>query len=261
MGTNHHPNWISFARILLEKLDLPRVITYINICLSSLCFLLHKDIINHRNIILIFFFNNNTCYYIMNVYSDLSHSALKYLKDTEVNIDNVLLITGDFNIRDSLWDLSFPFHSSISDNLIIIADSFNLALSTPTNPCLTRYSNMAGESNSVIDLMFLHYGLSELNHHSIYPENQLFSDHTPFSINISIFEKVIHTSKFSIPPKSNQETTFIEEIILNFKNLDMSDISNMEKLGCIVNQLGVIIDQAWMKNTKKLRLSKHFKQW
>ena len=38
----------------------------------------------------------------MNVYSDSSHSALKYLKDTEVNINNLLIMTGDFNIRDSL---------------------------------------------------------------------------------------------------------------------------------------------------------------
>ena len=42
--------------------------------------------------------------------------ALKYLKDTEVNIDNVLVMTGDFNIRDSLWDTDFPHHSAISDN-------------------------------------------------------------------------------------------------------------------------------------------------
>jgi len=79
----------------------------------------------------------------MNIYSDLSHTALKYLKDTEVNVDNIVLMTGDFNIRDSLWDSSFPFHSSLSDDLIIIADSFNLALSTPTNPCPTRYSDTA----------------------------------------------------------------------------------------------------------------------
>ena len=68
----------------------------------------------------------------MNIYSDSSHTALKYLKDTEVNINNIVLMTGDFNIRDSLWDLTFPFHSSLSDDLIIIVDSFNLALSTPT---------------------------------------------------------------------------------------------------------------------------------
>jgi len=38
----------------------------------------------------------------MNVYSDSSHSTLKYLKDTEVNVLNLLIMTGDFNIRDSI---------------------------------------------------------------------------------------------------------------------------------------------------------------
>jgi len=48
------------------------------------------------------FTNNHVQYFIMNVYLDLSHAALKYLKDIEVNINNVLVITGDFNIKDSL---------------------------------------------------------------------------------------------------------------------------------------------------------------
>jgi len=107
MGTCHHPNWIAFARSPSNSQDFPRVITYINIRLFSLCFLLHKDIFNHRDINLISFSNNNTCHYILNVYSDLSHLALKYLKDTEVNINNVLIMTGDFNIRDNLWNSSF----------------------------------------------------------------------------------------------------------------------------------------------------------
>jgi len=38
----------------------------------------------------------------MNVYSDSSHTALKYLKDIEINILNLLIIIGDFNIRDSI---------------------------------------------------------------------------------------------------------------------------------------------------------------
>ena len=36
----------------------------------------------------------------MNIYSDTSHSVLKYLKDTKVNINNLLIMTGNFNIRD-----------------------------------------------------------------------------------------------------------------------------------------------------------------
>ena len=38
---------------------------------------------------------------------------------------NLLIMTGDFNIRDSIWNLSFPHHSAISDNLMIIADFYN----------------------------------------------------------------------------------------------------------------------------------------
>ena len=261
MGTNHHPNWLSFTRIPSDRLDSPRVITYINIHLSSLRFLLRKDIINHRDIILISFVNNHISYFIMNVYSDSSHSALKYLKDTEVNIDNVLLMMGDFNIRDSLWDLSFPFHSSISNNLIIIADLFNLSLLTPINSCPTRYSNTAGEANSVIDLMFLHYGSTKLDQYFIHPDSHLSSNHVPLSINIPINEEVVCTSKLLIPQRSKLETAFIEEIISNFKNLDTSNIADTEKLEHIVNQLRAIIDQAWTKNAKNLRISKHSKKW
>jgi len=54
-----------------------------------------------------------------------------------------------------------------------------------------------------------------------------------------------------IHPKSEQETAFIEEVISNFKNLDMSNIADMEKLEHTVNQLRVIINQAWIRNAKK----------
>ena len=106
----------------------------------------------------------------MNIYFDASHSALKYLKDTEVNIINLLIIIGDFNIRDQSWDPSFLYHLSISNDLFIIADSFNLNLSLPTNPVSTRYSDTVGESDLVINLMFLRSGSSKLNNHLIHPE-------------------------------------------------------------------------------------------
>ena len=207
------------------------------------------------------FINDHVHYFIINIYLDSSHSALKYLKDTEVNIDNVLVITGDFNIRDSLWDTSFPHHSSISDNLLIIADSFNLALSSPTNPCPTRYSDTAGESNSTIDLMFLQYGSNDINQHSIHLDWHLTSDHAPLSITISIIDEVVNTSKLSIQQNSEQEITFVEEVISIFKNLDTSNITDKECLENTVNNLDLLVNRTWNKNAKQTRITKHSKQW
>jgi len=155
LGVPNHPNWLTFARELSSSNKSPKVVTYINIRLLSLWFLFRKDIINHRDIILTSFFNNNSTFWIMNVYSDSSYTALKYLKDTEVNLSNLLIMTGDFNIRDSSWDQAFPYHSHLCDNLLIIADSFNLELLCPTNNVPTRYLDSDSGSNSTIDLMFL----------------------------------------------------------------------------------------------------------
>ena len=70
---------------------------------------------------------------MINIYSDDIQSALKYLKDTEANIHNVLVMTGNFNIRDSNQDPSYLFHSIPSDLLVNIADSFDLIFSWFTN--------------------------------------------------------------------------------------------------------------------------------
>ena len=38
---------------------------------------------------------------MINIYSDTLQIALKYLKNTKVNIINMLVMAGDLNIRDS----------------------------------------------------------------------------------------------------------------------------------------------------------------
>jgi len=81
-----YPNWLTFSKSLETESNYPRVVTYVNIRLISLYFALHKDVINHRDILLISFFNNSDILWLMNIYSDSLHLALKYLKNTEVNI-------------------------------------------------------------------------------------------------------------------------------------------------------------------------------
>jgi len=79
-------------------------------------------------------------------------------------------MTGDLNIRDSLWNLSYIHHSSISNDLFVIANSFNLSLSYSTDQVPTRYLDNTNDSDLVIDLIFLCSNSSELNTYHIYPE-------------------------------------------------------------------------------------------
>ena len=197
----------------------------------------------------------------MNVYSDSSHSALKYLKNTEVNIPNLLIITGDFNIRDSIWDPSFPHHSTISDDLMIIADLFNLDLLIPTNQVPTRYSDMVSEANSVINLMFLQSKSNELNNHSIHPKWWLPSNHAPIMVFISIVEENIVTSKFSIVKNSKEKENFIKEVSYVIKNINVSDLSDSNKLEDATNCLASSFENVWRMNSKWVNIMRHSKSW
>jgi len=59
VGVVNHPNWLTFSIFLETESDYFSMVTYVNIRLISLCFALHKDIINYRDILLILFFNND----------------------------------------------------------------------------------------------------------------------------------------------------------------------------------------------------------
>ena len=155
VGVPNHPNWITFSRNTSSDHSSSRVISYTNIRLLQFCFSLRKDIFNHRDISYISFFNSGSIYFLVNIYSDLLQTALKYLKDTEANINNVLVITGNFNIRNNSWDPSFPYHSIHCDLLTDIADFINLCIFKSTNQVSTRYSDNQNNLNSVINLMFL----------------------------------------------------------------------------------------------------------
>ena len=102
---------------------------------------------------------------MINIYSNDYQSALKYLKDTEANLHNILVMTVDFNIGDYDWYSSCLFYLVHNNLLLDIADLFNLKLSVPIQQIPTYYANNSNDVNSVIDLIFLHPNLREIDNH------------------------------------------------------------------------------------------------
>ena len=125
-------------------------------------------------------------HFIMNVYLDDHQNTLKYLKNTEVNLNNILIMTDDFNIRDNDWNSSYPHHLSHTDTLLEIANIFGLDLFMPI-----KFSDNFQNLNSVLNLMFLRTRSEELNNHLIFPDLQSPSDHTPLSVFIIVKEEFI----------------------------------------------------------------------
>ena len=144
---------------------------------------------------------------------------------------------------------------------MIMADSFNLDLSIPTHHIPTRYSDTVGNSNSVIDLMFLWSSLTELNNHSIYPNWQLSLDHAPLTMSISIAEENIISSKFSIAKNSKKEVSFIKDVLYTIKNINTANLSDIYLLEDITNTFVSKIKNVWRANSKQVNIMRHSKSW
>ena len=150
------------------------------------------------------FFNNSDIYYMISVYSDATQTALKYFKDMKANIHNILVMAGNFNIKNSSWDSLFSFHSIHSHLLTDIVNSLALILSNPTNQILTRYSENANDVNFIIDLMLLGPNSSEIDNHTIHSDLQYSSNHALLTVNISIIKEFVPDKQCTIIKKQQR---------------------------------------------------------
>jgi len=100
-----------------------------------------------------------------------------------MNLNNILIMIGDFNIRDHDWNPSYLYHSIHEDTLreIVdkdtlreIVDSLNLELLSSIVQVSTYYLNNPQDLNSVLDLMFLYANVEEFNNYIILPDLWIF---------------------------------------------------------------------------------------
>ena len=180
---------------------------------------------------------------MINIYSDLSQSALKYLNDTEVNIGNIPIITSDFNTRDSIWDPYFPYHLLYNNILFKVVDSLYLKLSKPTEYFLTRYSGNQQDSNLVIDLIFLRPELMEHNNHSIHPNWKLISNHAPLTVNISIFKEHVQTRRQMLAINNEEEEYFLNKLINTINKINAENIQSKEVFKSVIQLFTYYIDK------------------
>jgi len=75
-------------------------------------------------------------------------------------------------------------------------------------------------------------------------------DHAPLSVTIAIEKESIDSFKFLIAKNSKEKKSFIKNISLAIKNIDISDLSDSSKIEEATNSLVLKIECAWKLNAK-----------
>lgn len=167
---------------------------------------------------------------------------MKYLKNIEINLNNVLIIIGNFNIRNSNWNPLYPYYSIHTNILFEIADSLNLDLSSSINPVLTWYVDNPQDANSVIDLIFLCTKSEEFDNHQIMLELHSSSNYASLSVSITIKEEYIQERKQIIIKNNEKEKRFINELRDKINNINTSNILNSETLERLTQKITTIAE-------------------
>ena len=64
-------------------------------------FMLRLNIVNYWDINILAFHGNCNTNFMINIYSNSNQTTLHFLYQNAVNLVNTVIMTGDFNIRDS----------------------------------------------------------------------------------------------------------------------------------------------------------------
>jgi len=95
----------------------------------------------------------------------------------------------------------------------------------------------------------------------IHPDWHLTSNHVPLSVTILITIKNVNSQKITIIKDSEKKESFVKEVIVSFKNIDISNLLDIPHFKNIVNKFANIVDNDWMKNSKIVNIMRHSKSW
>jgi len=260
VGAPIHPDWTQVVRLPRDSESPPWVMAFIHTCLSRLRFALRRDVIDHRDILLLFFFDRNECHFLINMYSDDHHSAVKFMLDQVIDIPNLLYMGGDFNIRDAEWDPLVTSHPAAGQALMDLADSFGLVRSLLVLPVPTHYSDSEGHANSVIDLIFIDMNIAQVSHH-IELDLRWPSEHAPLIVNLPITPENTRICRKVLKRNSEEESAFLSSVIASLGRLNFSGLSSTAGLDLLSSNISKVFADAWDAYARNITVTACSKKW
>jgi len=168
-------------------------------------------------------------------------------------------MTNDFNICNNDWDPLYLHHTTHTDDLTTIVDTFNLDLLLPVNPDSTRFADNSTNNNSVHDLMFINSLNIGFNNHYILQDKRLLFDYTLLYVAIQIDISNIDKVKRNIKVGNKKEMKFNTFIASRVFSLNSEALTLHNDIETLTNNIAQIFDKVWDKFSKEIKITKYSK--
>jgi endonuclease/exonuclease/phosphatase family metal-dependent hydrolase len=171
-----------------------------------------REIINHRDLLLLSLQVGGSEIFALNVYNDNRATAVSFLKREGLIIPRLSIMAGDFNCHSMVWDPSYDSHGVAAARLLELVQDLELDWDPPANPGPTHIPHVEMLNHMVIDLVFTPPGVAiELPQRRMI-ELQGPSDHIPLLGKIRIRPSRMEVSRITIPKESNEEDAFLGDL-------------------------------------------------
>jgi Endonuclease-reverse transcriptase len=260
IGGPLNPNWGCLVRLL--GLDSPpRVMVYFSNHIANHRPGLHRDLVDHRDILLFSLGLGGDTLFYANVYLESQHTAILWLFDHVLELPALQLMCGDFNVRHRSWDPGGPETSVHADRLLMAAGGCGLALGLPTMAGLTHFSPQWGFGDTVIDLMFIWVEDSLVLRYNIRVDVRGQSDHVPLTVVLPGPESYIPATRWTISADSDEEEAYLVAVLSRLQPLLQWRGDSMAEIDEVVKAISDVFATAWSAHAKEKCLSKNSKGW
>jgi len=213
---------------------------------------LRRDLIDHRNILILSLFSEGRTINIMNVYSDDQHTTINLLAERAPTLPACVLMTGDFNCHSREWDPLVPHHQTTAILLLDTAARLGLELTLPVNPRPTFLSHNVELWGSVIDLVFIKASESLVQPRRLL-EWQGPSDHIPLASKFSLPSELEDFKRVFIAKGSDAETQFVEQLIRGIQGIRLETPTTIAEVDAMAQAVADVFSKAWLGQTMPQR--------
>ncbi|KAF5314436.1 hypothetical protein D9619_011855 [Psilocybe cf. subviscida] len=215
----------------------PRVIAYVSMRLSAWRSSMRRDIIDHRDVLVLSLFADGHAFNFMNVYSDSEFTTIRLLSDRADTLPQFHYMGGDFNCHSSVWD------------------------PVPRAPNMAA-SHWLLHAAVEIDLVFLLVTLSAAVSTECVIDNQSDLDHIPLLASVPISPAVQTATRQCLTSDPEKAQAFLDDLVTKLRLIVPDDVADTpDDVEAAANVVADVFSAVWLTHSRDSNVTRRSNPW